>query len=56
MIPAATTMLMMPDTRFGAYELQALIGCGGMSEVYVRVVLGWDHDVTRLGQENRAGQ
>ena len=27
-------MLMMPDTRFGSYEVQALIGSGGMSEVY----------------------
>ena len=25
---------MSPDTRFGAYEVQALIGRGGMSEVY----------------------
>jgi Tol biopolymer transport system component len=34
MILPATTMLMSPDTRFGAYEVQALIGRGGMSEVY----------------------
>src|SRR5262245_10642890 len=27
-------MFMTPDTRFGSYEVQALVGQGGMSEVY----------------------